>query len=180
MLAAGVISALGAALIAVVQRDIKKVLAYSTISQLGFMFAALGVGAWAAAFFHLITHAAFKGLLFLGSGSVIHGSGTQDLHEMGGLRKGCRSRSPRGLWERLRWLAYPVSPASSARTRSSRPCCTTRLSPGGRYSAASALTAFYMARSTRLAFGGRPVREEAHAHESPASMTAARSSRLLR
>ena len=87
MLAVGVISALGAALIAVPQRDIKKVLAYSTISQLGFMFAALGAGAWEVAFFHLVTHAAFKALLFLASGSVIHGSGTQDLREMGGLRK---------------------------------------------------------------------------------------------
>ncbi len=86
VLVVGVISALGGSLIALVQRDIKKVLAYSTISQLGFMFAALGAGAWAAAFFHLMTHAAFKGLLFLASGSVIHGSGTQDLHEMGGLR----------------------------------------------------------------------------------------------
>ncbi len=87
LLAAGLISALGAALAAIPQRDIKKVLAYSTISQLGFMFAALGVGAWAFAFFHLVTHAAFKALLFLTSGSVIHGSGTQDLREMGGLRK---------------------------------------------------------------------------------------------
>ena len=87
LLAVGLISALGAALAAIPQRDIKKVLAYSTISQLGFMFAALGVGAWAFAFFHLMTHAAFKALLFLTSGSVIHGSGTQDMREMGGLRK---------------------------------------------------------------------------------------------
>ena len=67
------------------QTDIKKVLAYSTISQLGFMFAALGAGAWRAAIFHLITHAFFKALLFLGSGRVIHGAATQDMREMGGL-----------------------------------------------------------------------------------------------
>ena len=71
----GAVTALGAATIAVAQTDIKKVLAYSTISQLGFMFAALGVGAWRVAIFHLVTHAAFKSLLFLASGSVIHGSG---------------------------------------------------------------------------------------------------------
>ena len=87
LLVVGTVSALGAAAIAVAQRDIKKVLAYSTISQLGFMFAALGAGAWQVAFFHLVTHAAFKALLFLSAGSVIHGSGTQDLAEMGGLRR---------------------------------------------------------------------------------------------
>jgi NADH-quinone oxidoreductase subunit L len=84
-LAIGGLTAIGAAAAALVQTDIKKVLAYSTISQLGFMFAALGVGAWGAAVFHLVTHAAFKALLFLGSGSVIHGTGTQELKEMGGL-----------------------------------------------------------------------------------------------
>ena len=87
LLVVGVVSALGAALIAVAQSDIKRVLAYSTISQLGFMFAALGAGAWEVAFVHLVSHAAFKALLFLASGSVIHGSGTQDMREMGGLRK---------------------------------------------------------------------------------------------
>ena len=81
----GSFTAFFAATIAFAQTDIKKVLAYSTISQLGFMFAALGAGAWGAAIFHLVTHAAFKALLFLASGSVIHGSGTQDLREMGGL-----------------------------------------------------------------------------------------------
>jgi NADH-quinone oxidoreductase subunit L len=77
-----------AATIAITQNDIKKVLAYSTISQLGYMFMAIGVGAYTAGLFHLVTHAFFKALLFLGSGSVIHAlSGEQDIRHMGGLRK---------------------------------------------------------------------------------------------
>jgi NADH-quinone oxidoreductase subunit L len=83
----GTLTALLAATIALVQRDIKKVLAYSTVSQLGYMFLGLGVGATGAAVFHLVTHAFFKALLFLGAGSVIHGlGGEQDLMRMGGLR----------------------------------------------------------------------------------------------
>ncbi len=82
----GVVTAIFAASMALVQNDIKKVLAYSTISQLGYMFLALGVGAFAAGIFHLMTHAFFKALLFLGAGSVIHAiSGEQDVHKMGGL-----------------------------------------------------------------------------------------------
>ncbi len=82
----GVATALFAATIALVQTDIKRVLAYSTVSQLGYMFAAVGLGAYGAAIFHLVTHAFFKALLFLGAGSVIHGlSGEQDLRKMGGL-----------------------------------------------------------------------------------------------
>ncbi|MDI6726460.1 MAG: NADH-quinone oxidoreductase subunit L, partial [Smithellaceae bacterium] len=84
----GVLTAFFAASIGIAQNDIKKVLAYSTISQLGFMFVAVGVGAYAAGIFHLMTHAFFKGLLFLGAGSVIHAmSGEQDIRNMGGLRK---------------------------------------------------------------------------------------------
>ena len=84
----GVITALFAATIAVAQSDIKKVLAYSTVSQLGYMFLAIGTGAYVAAVFHMITHAFFKALLFLGSGSVIHGMhDEQDMRLMGGLRK---------------------------------------------------------------------------------------------
>jgi NADH-quinone oxidoreductase subunit L len=83
----GATTAIFAATMAVVQTDIKKVLAHSTISQLGFMFLALGVGAFAAGIFHLMTHAFFKALLFLGAGSVIHSlSGEQDIRKMGGLR----------------------------------------------------------------------------------------------
>ena len=84
----GVITAFVAATIAVAQNDIKKVLAYSTVSQLGYMFLAVGVGAYVAAIFHMIAHAFFKALLFLGAGSVIHGmDGEQDMRRMGGLRK---------------------------------------------------------------------------------------------
>lgn len=84
----GLATALLAATIALKQNDIKKVLAYSTVSQLGYMFLALGVGAYSAAVFHVMTHAFFKALLFLGSGSVIHAmSGEQDIRNMGGLSK---------------------------------------------------------------------------------------------
>lgn len=84
----GSITAFMGASIALTQHDIKKVVAYSTVSQLGYMALALGTGAWVAAIFHLMTHAFFKGLLFLGSGSVIHGmGGEQDMRKMGGLRK---------------------------------------------------------------------------------------------
>ena len=118
----GALTAIFAASIGLVQNDIKRVLAYSTVSQLGYMFLACGVGAFAAGVFHLMTHAFFKALLFLGSGSVIHGmSGEQDMRKMGGLRKqhalvthltmliGCLAIAGRArAW-----------PASSPRTRSS-------------------------------------------------------------
>lgn len=84
----GVLTAFVSATIAIVQTDIKKVLAYSTVSQLGYMFLAVGVGAYTVAVFHLITHAFFKALMFLGSGSVIHAcGGEQDMRKMGGLKK---------------------------------------------------------------------------------------------
>jgi NADH-quinone oxidoreductase subunit L len=84
----GVFTAILAAAIALTQNDIKKVLAYSTVSQLAYMFFALGIGAWVAAIFHLVSHGFFKGLLFMGSGSVIHGAGgEQDMRFMGGLRQ---------------------------------------------------------------------------------------------
>ena len=86
--AIGIFTAILAASIAMTQTDIKRVLAYSTLSQLGYMFAALGVGAWTAAIFHLMTHGFFKGLLFLDSGSVIHAvHEEQDMRKMGGLSK---------------------------------------------------------------------------------------------
>src|ERR671912_2415067 len=82
----GVATAVYAATVGLIQTDIKRVLAYSTVSQLGYMFAAVGIGAYAAGIFHLVAHAFFKALLFLGAGSVIHGlSGEQDLRKMGGL-----------------------------------------------------------------------------------------------
>jgi len=87
----GIFTAIFAAAIALTQNDIKKVLAYSTVSQLAYMFTGLGIGAWAAAIFHLVSHGFFKGLLFMGSGSVIHGAGgEQDMRFMGGLREKMR------------------------------------------------------------------------------------------
>jgi NADH-quinone oxidoreductase subunit L len=84
----GVFTAVFAAAIALTQNDIKKVLAYSTVSQLAYMFFALGIGAWVAAIFHLVSHGFFKGLLFMGSGSVIHGAGgEQDIRFLGGMRE---------------------------------------------------------------------------------------------
>src|SRR5204863_498060 len=84
----GVLTAIWSALIATSQNDIKKVLAYSTVSQLGFMFIGVGVGAFFAGTMHLVTHAFFKACLFLGSGAVIHGlQGEQDIQRMGGLRR---------------------------------------------------------------------------------------------
>src|SRR5213076_2574016 len=83
----GTATALLAASIGLFQNDIKKVLAYSTVSQLGYMFAALGLGAYSAGMFHVTTHAFFKALLFLGAGSVIHAlGGEQDIRKMGGLK----------------------------------------------------------------------------------------------
>jgi NADH-quinone oxidoreductase subunit L len=96
--AIGIFTAILAASIAMTQTDIKRVLAYSTLSQLGYMFAALGVGAFTAAIFHLMTHGFFKGLLFLGSGSVIHAvHDEQDMRKMGGLRK----KIPQTYWTML-------------------------------------------------------------------------------
>src|SRR6266516_688415 len=98
----GAFTAIFAASIGLVQTDIKKVLAYSTVSQLGYMFLACGAGAYAAGIFHLMTHAFFKALLFLGAGSVIHGmGGVQDIRKMGGLR---RHHSHRGHSSIFRFL----------------------------------------------------------------------------
>ena len=94
----GALTAIFAASIGLVQNDIKRVLAYSTISQLGYMYLATGVGAFAAGIFHVFTHAFFKALLFLGAGSVIHAmSGEQDMRKMGGLKK----RIPITYWTML-------------------------------------------------------------------------------
>ena len=99
----GTLTALFAATIGVVQTDIKKVLAYSTISQLGYMFMACGVAAYSAGIFHLMTHAFFKGLLFLAAGSVIHAvGGEQDMRHMGGLR------------EKIPWTFWTMTAATFA------------------------------------------------------------------
>jgi NADH-quinone oxidoreductase subunit L len=159
-----------AATIAIVQTDIKRVLAWSTISQLGFMFLAAGVGAFAAAVFHLFTHAFFKALLFLGSGSVIHAlSGEQDLRRMG------------GLWRRIPWTFWTFAAGTAAiagipflsgffskdmilagALAAHRPLLF------GIAFATALLTAFYMARLLALAFlgeyRGAPATTE-HEHE---------------
>ena len=117
----GALTAIFAATIGLAQTDIKKVLAYSTVSQLGYMFLAAGLGAYTAAVFHLMTHAFFKALLFLGSGSVIHAmGGEQDMRKMGGLEEAPADHlldlPDRRAGHRR---ASRRSPASSARTRSS-------------------------------------------------------------
>ncbi len=102
VLAVGTATALFAATVGLAQRDIKKVLAYSTVSQLGYMFMACGLGAYIVALFHLVTHAFFKALLFLGSGSVIHAmQGEQDMFKMGGLRKKLKTTYWTFLWGSL-------------------------------------------------------------------------------
>lgn len=171
ILAVGTFTALFAASIALVQTDIKKVLAYSTISQLGFMFAALGAGAWVAAMFHLVTHAAFKGLLFLASGSVIHGSGTQDLRKMGGLSSAMPVTT-------VTWFVGVLAlagwwPFSGFFSKDEIITEVMHVSPvaGWVLLFAALITALYAFRATKLAFFGR-FRGEGHPHESPWTMTA--------
>jgi len=176
----GVATAFFAATIALVQTDIKKVLAYSTISQLGFMFLALGVGAYGVAVFHVYTHAFFKACLFLGAGSVIHAlGGEQDVRRMGGLWR----RIPFTFWtfaiataaiaglpplagffskDEILWYAF-------ASERGGSPLLWAVAS------FTALLTAFYMFRLLILAFltPSRMAHEvEHHVHESPPSMTA--------
>ena len=103
----GSVTAIFAATMGVVMHDLKRVLAYSTISQLGYMMLGLGTGGMAIAIFHLCSHAFFKSLLFLGSGSVNHATGTFDMRYMGGLRKnGCRRHILPSLWQRSAWQAF--------------------------------------------------------------------------
>lgn len=165
----GTVTALGAATIAVPQTDIKRVLAYSTISQLGFMFAALGAGAWVAAFFHLVTHAAFKSLLFLASGSVIHGSGTQDLREMGGLGRAMPVTA--ATWAVGVAALAGLPPLAGFFSKDAVLDAVWVHAPvaGAALFIASALTAFYSFRATRLAFSGT-FRGAGHPHESPLLM----------
>lgn len=173
----GTVTALFAATIALVQTDIKRVLAYSTVSQLGYMFMACGVGAWAAAIFHLVTHAFFKALMFLGAGSVIHGmGGIQDLREMGALRH----RMP---WTYRSFLVGSMALAGIPGFAGffSKDAILWGAWNHGGYGTlmwgagvvTAALTAFYTFRLVILAFFGNPrYSDEAagHIHESPASM----------
>ncbi len=172
----GVLTALLAAVIAVAQTDIKRVLAYSTISQLGYMVLAVGVGAYSAGVFHLTTHAFFKALLFLGAGSVIHAmANEQSMLKMGGLRKVLPvTFATMGV----AWLAISgIFPFSGFWSKDEILAAT--FAKGGAWLLlyglgllVAILTAFYMTRLFVLTFlGGRRWDEGVHPHESPASMT---------
>jgi NADH-quinone oxidoreductase subunit L len=171
----GAVTALMAGTIAIVQTDIKRVLAYSTVSQLGFMFLAAGVGAFGVAVFHLYTHAFFKALLFLGSGSVIHAmSGEQDMRRMGGLRK----KIPWTFWTFLVGTLAIAGIPPLAGFFSKDEILLEALVSGhtvlfGLALFTALLTAAYMARLLFLTFfgefrGGSDA--EHHVHESPGSM----------
>ncbi|MYA83331.1 MAG: NADH-quinone oxidoreductase subunit L, partial [Acidimicrobiales bacterium] len=172
----GAATALFAALAAVAQHDIKRVLAYSTVSQLGYMFLAIGSGAYVAAIFHVVTHAFFKGLLFLGSGSVIHGLGDeQDMRRMGGLRL---LMPVTAITFIVGWLAIAgVPPLSGFWSKDEillaaweQPDIGKLLWAVGLVTAL--LTAYYMSRQTFLVFfGGQRWDDSAHPHESPPTMT---------
>jgi len=171
----GLATAVFAATIALKQYDIKKVLAYSTVSQLGFMFLALGVGAYTTAVFHVMTHAFFKALLFLGSGSVIHAmGGEQDLRSMGGLGKKMRITQITFL---LGCLAIAGIPGFSGFFSKDEILAMAYLkNPIYYYVAlgAALMTAFYMFRLYFLTFTGSfrgTHDQEHHLHESPAAMT---------
>src|SRR5205807_8751571 len=167
----GALTAVFAASIGLVQNDIKRVLAYSTVSQLGYMFLALGVGAFAAGVFHVFTHAFFKALLFLGAGSVIHAlSGEQDLRNMGGLRK----KIPITCW-----TLFCASIAIAGVPGTSGFFSKDEILAGAYHSypwmywlgvLTAGMTAFYVFRAWFMAFTG-DYRGHAHPHESPLSMT---------
>ncbi len=176
-----------AATIAITAVDIKRVLAYSTVSQLGYMMLALGVGGWLAGLFHLITHAFFKSLLFLCSGSVIHACHTNDMTKMGGLRKkmpytaytmlvGCLAIIGGGVPFLIGLSGYYskdsiIAQALSFKNNNPSPICGVffYVAAGG-----AALTAFYMFRLWYMTFAGKPRDHHVydHAHESPRVMTA--------
>jgi NADH-quinone oxidoreductase subunit L len=174
----GAFTAILAATIALVQNDIKRVLAYSTVSQLGYMFLALGVGAYWVAVFHLFTHAFFKALLFLDSGSVIHAmAGEQDMRRMGGLK----DKIPITHW--TMWVgsvAIAGIPGFAGFFSKDEILWQTYSSPAGSRAlwivglVTAGLTAFYMWRLMNMTFYGksRVAREvAAHIHESPPAMT---------
>jgi NADH-quinone oxidoreductase subunit L len=171
----GVITALFAATIGLFQNDIKKILAYSTVSQLGLMFLGLGVGAYSSAVFHVTTHAFFKALLFLGAGSVIHAmGGEQDIRRMGGLKGKIKITFVTMLLGTIAISGIP--PFSGFFSKDEI------LAHAYEHSKllwlfgmiASMLTAFYMFRLLFLTFFGKfrgTHEQEHHLHESPASMT---------
>jgi len=175
----GALTAIFAASIGLVQNDIKRVLAYSTVSQLGYMFLALGVGAFAAGVFHVFTHAFFKALLFLGAGSVIHSlSGEQDMRNMGDLHR----QIPITHWTMfIATLAIAGIFPFAGFFSKDEILWQTWSREGGAYRllwyvgyATALMTAFYMFRLMYLTFHGRPRMShevEHHIHESPKSMT---------
>ena len=172
----GAVTAVYAATMALVQNDIKRVLAYSTISQIGYMFIGCGVGAYAAGLFHLVTHAFFKSLLFLAAGSVIHAlGGEQDMRRMGGLRKHLPVTYPVFLVGALAISGIPFLSGFF-----SKDAILTSAFAGGHYVlyglglAGAVMTAFYMFRLLFLTFFGparSPEGAGRHVHESPRVMT---------
>ncbi len=174
----GALTAIFAASIGLVQNDIKKVLAYSTVSQLGYMFLGCGVGAFAAGVFHLMTHAFFKALLFLGSGSVIHAlGGEQDIRKMGSLKDKIKTT----WWTMLvGTVAIAGFPPLAGFFSKDEILWKAFASERGHWllwvvgAVAAGMTSFYMFRMMFLTFYGksRMTHEvEHHVHESPASMT---------
>ena len=162
-LGVGLVTALAAGLLACVQHDIKKVLAYSTISQLGFMFIALGAGGSTAALYHLVTHAYFKSLLFLGAGVIIHATHTQDMREMGGLAK--KMPVTTAVFTVGALALAGIAPLSGFWSKDE---ILTVLLHEGHYAGfaialvAAFVTAFYVARLWFRVFAGAPKQEKAH------------------
>lgn len=171
----GALTALIAATIGITQWDIKKILAYSTVSQLGYMFLAVGVGAFGAAQFHLMTHAFFKALMFLGSGSVIHAMHEeQDVRKMGGLKKYMPITYLTFLFG---WLAIIGVPPFAGFFSKDEILWQAFSSPHGSKAlwfvgaVTAACTAFYMTRLMALTFWGKPrFGHDVHPHESPPTM----------
>jgi NADH-quinone oxidoreductase subunit L len=172
----GLATSIFAALIALRQNDIKKVLAYSTVSQLGLMFLALGVGAYTTAMFHVTTHAFFKALLFLGAGSVIHGmSNEQDIRNMGGLRKRMPITFITFLIGTLAIIGFPLFSGFFSKDE----ILAKTYEHGGitmwaLASFSAALTAIYMCRLLYITFFGEfrgTHEQDHHVHESPLTMT---------
>jgi NADH-quinone oxidoreductase subunit L len=175
ILVVGVLTALFAATIGLVQNDIKKVLAYSTVSQLGFMFIALGLGAYSTAVFHLMTHAFFKALLFLGAGSVIHAmGGEQDIRKMGGLKKHLPITYITFLIGTLAISGIPPFAGFFSKDEILAAAYENNKLAWIAGMLGSLMTAFYMFRLFFLTFSGTfrgTDHQSAHLHESPKSIT---------
>ena len=171
----GAATAIFSAAIAITQTDIKKVLAYSTVSQLGFMFVALGVGAYSTALFHVTTHAFFKALLFLAAGSVIHAmSGEQDIRKMGGLKKKLPITYFVFLIGTLAIIGCPPFAGFFSKDEILAKTFAQNKMIFGVLAVSTIMTAFYMLRLFFLTFFGNfrgTHDQEHHLHESPKSMT---------